>query len=437
MAMTQLYPDIPRFYTALAEVLSCVFIFLVQKSRLGRTRFILLSLIFIAWQTGYLILTDDLPMRFWIPCMLGAVLFMFLYIAVNVGPSLLSGYATLNAFILAEFAASFEWQIVCFLGWQKPEYLAGRIVLLVLVYGFVFLGFTQLQRITSRKSLPEISIKEFLPAALIAILVFTLSNLSFVTTGMLFTSPFRADIFNIRTLVDLAGIVILYAFQSRLAELRAEKEVAAIDSMLQSQYEKYRSYQESIDLINLKYHDLKHQIEGMRAKMTNEERSAWLDSMQQELSAYSPQLQTGNQVLDAILDSKMSICRKKNITLTCVADGTLLQMLHVTDICTIFGNALDNAIESVVMTEDPEKRLIHLLVTAKKQFVYISVENYCTEKIMLKNGYPVTTKDDHKNHGFGIKSICTSVEKYHGNVRFGAENGLFSLTILIPAENQN
>ena len=67
-------------------------------------------------------------------------------------------------------------------------------------------------------------------------------------------------------------------------------------------------------------------------------------------------------------------CRKNNIQITCVADGKILDFIHVIDICTIFGNALDNAIEHVVMIPEKEKRLIHVSVSQKKNFVFIKVE---------------------------------------------------------------
>ena len=106
--------------------------------------------------------------------------------------------------------------------------------------------------------------------------------------------------------------------------------------------------------------------------------------------------------------------------------------MHVADICTIFGNALDNAIESVSLIEDPEKRLIHIAISHKKNFVLIQISNYCENTITMKNGYPVTTKADKGNHGFGLKSIRYTVEKYHGSLNFALNDNWFELKMLIP-----
>lgn len=181
--------------------------------------------------------------------------------------------------------------------------------------------------------------------------------------------------------MDLVGIAVLHAYQSRICEYTAEKELASINLLLRSQYDQYRNYQDSLDLIHMKYHDLKHQIAGLRAETDEQKRKDWLDVMEEEISAFESLNKTGNQVLDTILAAKIFHCRRNKIQISCVADGKLLDFMHVTDICSIFGNALDNAIESVILLPEEEKRLIHLTVSAKKNFVFIKVENYCEEKV--------------------------------------------------------
>lgn len=203
--------------------------------------------------------------------------------------------------------------------------------------------------------------------------------------------------------------------------------------MLKSQYDQYRNYQDSLDLIQMKYHDLKHQITGLRAESDEEKRKKWIDSMENEIAAFENISRTGNQVLDTILAAKIFHCRKNHIQITCVADGKLLDHMHVTDICSIFGNALDNAIEHVILIPDPEKRLIHLTVSAQKGFVFIKIENYCEAEISKnEEDLITTTKKDSKNHGFGLKSIRKAVEKYDGSVVFGVQRNWFELKILLP-----
>ena len=163
------------------------------------------------------------------------------------------------------------------------------------------------------------------------------------------------DIFNIRTLVDLGGIAILYAYHLQRAELQMRHELETIDSILRSQYAQYQQSRESIDLINRKYHDLKHQIAALRAEPDAERRSAWLDEMESDINAYEAQNKTGNPVLDTVLLTGKSLyCQKHGIH----PDGgggrrRRWRGWSPMDLCTLVGNALDNAIESVTQPSGP------------------------------------------------------------------------------------
>ncbi|WP_432630181.1 ATP-binding protein [Brotaphodocola sp.] len=432
--MEQVYQDIPRFYTALSEWGVCtVYCLLLKKRKEGRA-FLIYELVWLILQGAVLVLTERLPMLFWLPCMIFAVgmMIFFLYTICKISWKM-AVYCGVKAFLLAEFTASLEWQLDCYvrgIGVTEPII---QIFLLCAIYGAVFLIAWKLEKKVIQGQFPlEISRQELCSAVLIVMASFAFSNLSFLYQDTPFSSRFVADIFNIRTLVDLGGVAILYAYQSRIYELNAEREIASINTMLKSQYDHYRHYQESIDLINMKYHDLKHQIAGLRAEQDSEKRTQWLNAMEEELKWNQADIQTGNHVLDTVLTGKMMYCQAHNMNLTCVADGELLNFLHVTDICTIFGNALDNAIESLMMVEDPQKRLIHVQITAKKSFLFIQVENYCDRELKLVDGYPETTKADKENHGIGLKSIRHSVEKYGGNVSFAVNKNWFELRILIP-----
>ena len=178
----------------------------------------------------------------------------------------------------------------------------------------------------------EIGWKECFSAFLIAISVFAVSNISYLTVNTPFSGRYSFEIANIRTIVDLAGIAILYAHLMQCCEMRARKELEAVQNVLQNQYAQYVQSKESIELINYKYHDLKHQIAVLRSEEDPQKREAFLDEMEAEIRQYEAQNKTGNKVLDTVLTSKSLYCNKNGITLTCVADGTLLDFMDVMDI---------------------------------------------------------------------------------------------------------
>jgi hypothetical protein len=427
------YQDIPRIYTALAEWLSCFVYCLVLKRKVKSEDFLLFSILSLVVQSMFLVLTKSLPVYMWVPCMILAVVFMYIYMYFTCDVSRnVIGYYCARAFLLAELAASLEWQLACFF-YKYNQSILLQLLILVAVYGIVFIWAHYMELSITRGIFQlEINKHELWAAVFIAAAVFAFSNLSFIVKNTPFSAGVVADIFYIRTLVDVAGIMILYVYQSRICELLAEKELRNIHNMLKAQYDKYRNYQSTFEVINLKYHDLKHQIAGLRAEMSDEKREEWLNTLEQELESYSPELETGNSVLDTLIAGKMMNCRANNIKVTCVADGDVLDFMHVADICTIFGNALDNAIESVTLIDDPEKRLVHIAMSQKKNFVLIQISNYCESDLTMKNGYPVTTKADKGNHGFGLKSIRYTVEKYHGTLNFALKDNWFELKILIP-----
>ncbi len=434
----ELYPDIPRIDTALAEWLSCMVYCIVLQRKVPLRKFIPASALFLLIQSLFLVLTGDVPEVFWIPCMMLAIFNMglFLFLICDASRRNLV-YYLVSAFLLAEFAASLEWQLTCF-AMIKKESVVLHFLILLGIYAVVFTILYSMEHAwSSGAAYFEVNRNEMVAFIAIGIAVFALSNISFATTNTPFSGAARNDIFYIRTLVDLAGVILIFAYKIRISELGAQKELTSIHSVLKEQYDKYRSYQSSFEMINIKYHDLKHQIAGLKGETDQEARMKWIDAMEQELETYRPELQTGNHVLDTIIGGKMLSCRPHDIKLTCVAEGQLLDFMHVTDICTIFGNALDNAIESVSLIEDPEKRLIHLMVSCQKNFVLIQVSNYCEQKPEIRDGNLITTKSDKKNHGYGIKSIRYSVEKYKGNVEYGMNKDWFELKILIPCPCKN
>ena len=402
-----LYQDIPRIYTAIAEWGSClVYLYILKKENMKSVHFLIGSLFMLAMQSIFLTLTGSVTEILWIPCMMIAagMMYGFLMVGGNMKP-LGAAYCCARAFVLAEFAASLQWQMVSIVQAWGNQSLGVEILITMVVFGGCF------------------TIDIYLEKDL----------LSFLNENAPFASRERADIFSIRTLIDFGGIAILHAYQSRISEYVAEKELSVMNVMLKSQYDQYRNYQDSLDLIQMKYHDLKHQITGLRAESDEEKRKKWIDSMEKEIAAFENISRTGNQVLDTILAAKIFHCRKNHIQITCVADGKLLDHMHVTDICSIFGNALDNAIEHVILIPDPEKRLIHLTVSAQKGFVFIKIENYCEAEISKnEEDLITTTKKDSKNHGFGLKSIRKAVEKYDGSVVFGVQQNWFELKILLP-----
>ena len=415
-------PDIPRLYTALAEWLACLLYVLALHRRFGRAVTAVLSTGVLAGLGVFLQLTGGVPLAWWIPCMAAAVAVMYLYLFLCCSvTAFAAGYCCARAFILAEFAASLEWQIHCLLWPQRGGADPRAIVLLAVVYTAVygFMYWYEFRRLQQMRDL-GITQRALVSAVVLALTAFAVSNLAFAQDGQA-----TMNVFYIRTLVDLAGVLVLSIQQEQLLEARLHRELEAMDNVLHRQYEQYQQSRESIRLINRHCHDLKLQIAAIRAEHDPGKRAAALDEMESGIRMYEAQNKTGNPVLDTLLTAKSLYCQQHDINFTCVADGHLLDFMPTGDICTIVGTALDNATESVQTLSDAEKRLIRIAIYAQHGFVMLRFENYCETPVHLDaDGMPP--------HGYGVRTVRAAAEKYGGTVTVHSEDNLFILRVLLP-----
>lgn len=426
----------PGIYYALAYWLSCTFFIGMNPKRQTGWKLWLVHGLFFAAISTFMVLTDGITVVWFYPCVMFYVFLMLLFIKICCDVSWQkAGYFCARAFILGEFAASLEWQLFYFglTVLHFPLRHDVNLIFLIAVHGLVFgLNYLLERRYREGYATLRITWKELSAVIILCVAVFSVSNISYVFKNTPFSSQFPFEVFIIRTLVDLGGLLMLYANHAQLQELSMRHEMESLQNLLHMHYANYRSSEESIALVNRKYHDLKHQIELLRSEVSSDRKLEYLDQMEQEIKAYEAQNKTGNHVLDTILTTKSVKCRNLGIELTCVADGKLLDFMHPMELSALFGNALDNAIESVSKISDREKRLIHVSVAKQKQFLRIRVENCYEGEIRFKNGFPVTTKEDKRHHGFGLKSMQSTVAKYHGSMTIQAKDGWFELRILFP-----
>ena len=426
----------PGYYYAIAYALSVFVITCTNERKIGRWKLAVVSCAQFALLLFFMTVTDGVRQELFVPSMLLIVLLLLGYIYICNDFSLReAGFYFVKAFINGEFAASLCWQIYYYLRYVRG--IQGELlkwVELILVYAVIF-TILALMELNLKKDLEELHItrRELLVVIIIAASVFAMSNLSYLDQNELFSGTFVMDIFIIRTLVDLSGIAVLYAYHVQVKEIQIRFEKDTLHNIMEMQYKNYQLSKENIDMVNQKYHDLKHQINLLKTQAYVGKSTSYLEKMEREIRVYETQNKTGNQILDAVLTNKAMICQNKEIELKFIVDGGALSFMEDMDVSALFGNMLDNAIESAEKQQEKQKRLIWLYVTKEKQFVRIRTENYCDEKVRFKNGMPVTTKKDRCLHGYGMKSIKSTVEKYHGSVVAAQENNWFELKILLPA----
>lgn len=427
--------DTPRLYTAFAEWGSCLaYIFLLRRRITGQKLIAAVCTalpVFILYQE----IAGMLPIWVWIPCMAGAVFLMFVFVhTICEGSWLDSAFCCLHAFVLAELVASLHWQLYVWgaLTFRKESAYVSFLSMLVL-YAAVICAYVALERDQIPKDeLLNVNIKEFSGTVMIALGAFAISNISFVMPNTPFSSE-TYSILYVRTLVDFGGLVMLYALQDKREELRMKNENQAMNIILQHQYDQYRLSIDNMELLRREFHDLKHYMIAIRAEKDPQKKEQYLLEMEEAILTQEALNNTGNSVLDVILTSKSTYCLQNHINFTCMADGRLIAFVHVKDICSIFGNMLDNAIECVSRFSDPEQRIIILNMHQQNRLLMIQCENYADAPVNIQaNQLPLTTKQDKSCHGYGLKSIRHAVQKYGGTMTLQAQDNWFTLQILIP-----
>ena len=183
-------------------------------------------------------------------------------------------------------------------------------------------------------------------------------------------------------------------------------------------------------------HDYRNHIQLMKSYAAANDWDAvtsYLDELETDLNTVDVAVKTGNRMADAILNSKMSLAKSRNIPVR--ADANIPAALSISDLdlCVIIGNLFDNAIEaSLSLPED--QRMIRIYMDMKNTQLYISFTNFSAQKKQEKIGGRFrTTKGE--GHGFGLVRIDTIVERLDGYISRNSEDGAFTTEILLPQGN--
>ena len=206
-----------------------------------------------------------------------------------------------------------------------------------------------------------------------------------------------------------------------------EQEKTQMRKMMKEQKEQYLFEKQLIDLVNIKAHDLKHQLNGdMEVSRDYQEKTKKL------IGEYDASFETGVSSIDIILTKKSRECNRHGIELTCMIDPKCLSFIEDIDVYSLFGNIIDNAIEACRKIENKQRRVISVSTRESNGFVEISESNYFEGEITFKDGIPQTSKGNTDYHGYGFKSIRSICEKYEGSLKVETNNNIFNLNIVIP-----
>ncbi len=179
-------------------------------------------------------------------------------------------------------------------------------------------------------------------------------------------------------------------------------------------------------------HDMKNHVialSGLLAGGEWEKMSAYLENMAGGIPEASADL-TGNRAVDALLYQKRQQAKREQIEWECDVQVPKNCGIHEFDLCILFGNILDNALEACGRLSCEERRFIEMEARQVKKCFLVEGKNSMDRREQYRDGS--TGKRSPKGHGIGLLNVKDVVSRYNGTIRIEAEEGVFSISILLP-----
>ena len=222
----------------------------------------------------------------------------------------------------------------------------------------------------------------------------------------------------------------LYLGYETLYEKRTELAAATLERVRADEARQFELSRQSMDAVNQRVHDLRHHLHDLEALGVIDGETA--RSISREAALYDVTVRTGNEVLDTILTQKRLLCEQQGVSLACMADGAALSFMDAQDVYSLFGNAIDNAMDAALAVPDEQRRSISLVVRRQGDLVCVEETNYYAGEVVIEGGLPRPARDRDHTHGFGTRSIQSVVTRHDGTLTFEATSGVFRLCALIP-----
>ena len=213
---------------------------------------------------------------------------------------------------------------------------------------------------------------------------------------------------------------------AQLALYRRDNE--QMQSFIRNKMQYYQMSHDGIASLQVKCHDLKHQIAAIRSQAGKVLFEENLSRLEDTILEYGTVVECGNESINIVLTEKNILCSTMGVKFSYMVDGHLFDFLSEMEIYSLFGNALDNALEGCSRVKDPEKRVISLKASLRGDMVILHVENSYEEEFLMGDALPKTTKEG-TGHGFGLRSMQEIARKYEGIFSVKGENQIFKLTV--------
>lgn len=220
---------------------------------------------------------------------------------------------------------------------------------------------------------------------------------------------------------------------ARLKEEMMEQQNKFLEHELSNQVEKYRQFSESVDELRAYRHDMKNHmlcIDILLQEGSIEEAKQYINSLSTIFQSQRKMDYEDNYILSALLNEKISKAQTMNVNITQKISIHRKLNIENRDWCTIFGNALDNALEALEKVEE-SKRNLEILITNHNNILSVKISNSMIGELKPQGKSFQTTKSDQYLHGLGLNNMRKAIEKYHGDMKIDIIQKQFVLTFIL------
>lgn len=319
---------------------------------------------------------------------------------------------------------------------ESASGLIGRLII-ILSRLILFVGLIIISRISTKKNnsvTADMSDKEWIQFLIFPI--FTICAVMLMTSSVI--KSYHSDIIAIYYIIAIGlivlNLVVFHLISEILENSRNMKEAEALRQQSIGQLELYNSMRENYNIQRQRTHEYKNQIVCMDMLMKKKDYSKledYIGNISDGLDAQLDMVDTNNDVVNAIFNAKYYEAIKNDVLVVLKINDLSDIKISDNDIVTILSNLLDNAIEAAKQC-DIGKRIVKIKMLYEDAVLSIAVSNsYKAEPVLTEDGYIRTTKKDREEHGWGMRNVVATLEKYNAEYIIDYKNGEFVFSIII------
>lgn len=234
------------------------------------------------------------------------------------------------------------------------------------------------------------------------------------------------------TLTAYFLLLMVFGRTREVHKLEYEREMQTL--VLESARQSLARQRQNQEQARIYRHDMRHHlalISGFAAEGNLEKIKEYLSQAEMEIDAITPKRYCANETVDLVLSSFETKAAEMEVTL-CI-EANLPETLSISDIelCSLFSNALENAIFAASKLSEKKARRVYLRTLVNNNKLLISTKNAYTGTIQMDGEFPKSSNHQ-PGHGFGIKSMAAIVTQHGGLYSFETSGNIFTLQLMLP-----